>query len=134
MSPPGIAGADPVVAAADDPGIVGGDAQAAIVDEGAGAAFGDVELVHDRVVDHAGDDLVVALERHRDREDRDAVQEVGGAVERIDDPAMGPIGTDDLVALFTEKAVGRACLQQLFADQLFGLAVGLRNVVARSFQ
>ena len=64
-----------------------GDAQPPVVEEGAAAALGDVKLVQDRVVDDAGDELALALERDRDGEERDAVQEVGGAVERIDDPA-----------------------------------------------
>ena len=67
------------------------DAQPPVVDEGAGALLGPEHLVADRLVDHAGDDLAVALERDRDGEERQAVQEIGGAVERIDDPAMAPV-------------------------------------------
>ena len=58
-----------------------------VVEERALAFLGDEQLVGDRIVDEAGDDDAFALERDRDGEMRNAVQEVGGAVERIDDPA-----------------------------------------------
>ena len=45
-------------------------------------------FVLDRIVDDARDDLAFALERDRNREVRNAVQEVRGAVERVDDPAV----------------------------------------------
>ena len=64
------------------------DADAAIADERARALFGPEFLVPQRLVDHAGDDFAVALERHRDAEMRNAVQEIQRAVQRIDDPAM----------------------------------------------
>src|SRR4029079_19723972 len=63
-------------------------AQPAVVEEGALAALAGEQLVGYRVVDHRGDDGAVALEPDRDRELRNAVQEVGGAVERIDDPGV----------------------------------------------
>src|SRR5207237_5928325 len=62
--------------------------EAAVVEIGAGALLGPEHLVAGRLVDDAGDDLAVAFEPYRDREMRDAVQEIGGAVERVDDPAM----------------------------------------------
>ena len=82
-----------------------GDPQAPVVEEGAGAALGDIEFVDDRIVDDAGDDLALALERQRDGEDRDAVEEIGGAVERIDDPAVGLVAAGDLAAFLGEEAV-----------------------------
>src|SRR6266536_1726170 len=66
--------------------------QASIVHECAFAALGSVKLVGRRIVDEPGDDGAVARQRDRDRELRHAVQEIGGAVERIDDPAMGLVG------------------------------------------
>jgi hypothetical protein len=36
---------------------------------------------------------------------RDAVQEVGGAVERIDDPGVGLVGAGALPAFLAEKSV-----------------------------
>ena len=59
-----------------------------VVQEGAAAALGREELVGDRVVDQRRVQLSLPLERDRDGELRDAVQEVGGAVERVDDPAV----------------------------------------------
>ena len=90
---------------ASDSLVRAGDAQAAVVEEGAAAALGGVELVHGRIVDHAGDDLALPLQRDRDREDRDAVQEVGGAVERIDDPAVLVVLAGDHAALLHQEAV-----------------------------
>src|ERR1700675_3589208 len=63
-----------------------GDAQPLIIEERALAALGDVELVIGGIVDHTGDDGALALQADRDRELRDAVQEVGGTVQGIDDP------------------------------------------------
>jgi hypothetical protein len=58
-------------------------------------------------VNHAGDDLALPLQRDRDREDRDAVQEVGRAVERIDDPAMLGVVARHLAALLHQEGVTR---------------------------
>lgn len=110
-----------------------GDAQAAIVEEGSAAALGGVKLVRRRIEDDAGDDLAVTLERDRHGEHRNAVQEVGRAVERIDDPAMRAVGALDLlIGLFAEEAVGRPCLQQLVADDLLRLQIGLADEIAWS--
>jgi hypothetical protein len=61
---------------------------APLIEECALAAFGGEKLVQNRVVDDACDDVGVAFECDRDRELRDAVQKIGGAVERVDDPAF----------------------------------------------
>ena len=84
-----------------------GDAQAAVVHEGAAAAFGGVKLVHGRIVDDAGDQLALALQRDRDGEYRDAVQEIGGAVERVDDPAVLVVVAGHRAALFHQEGVAR---------------------------
>ena len=65
-----------------------GDADAPVVEEGAFAAFGNEHVVVRRIVGQRRDNGAVALERDRDGEMRNAVQEIGGAVERIDDPPM----------------------------------------------
>src|SRR3546814_7051478 len=62
-------------------------AQPAVDQEGALALLGPEELVGQRLIDGTGDDLALLLGGDRDREVRDAVQEVQGAVERGDDPA-----------------------------------------------
>jgi hypothetical protein len=61
--------------------VAAGDAQPLVVEERALAALGDVHLLIGGVVDHAGDDGVFALQTDRDCEVRDAVREVGGAVQ-----------------------------------------------------
>src|SRR3546814_12776155 len=61
--------------------------EAAVVVEGSLALLGKEEVVLDRVVDQAGDHLAALLQGDGDGEVRQAVQEVGGAVEGIDDPA-----------------------------------------------
>jgi hypothetical protein len=78
--------------------------------------FGPEALVGDRLVDERGDHLAPPaavelgfLHRDRDREVRDAVEEVAGAVERIDDPArLGRIALDRAAFLELEAPVGRA--------------------------
>ena len=108
------------------------DAQAAIVEKCAATTLGRVELVGRRIENHAGDDLVIALERDRDGKQRNAVQEIGGAVERIDDPAMRAVGALDLFTFLAEEAVGGACLHQLVADDLLRLQIRLADEIARS--
>src|SRR5690606_34417770 len=66
----------------------GGNAQTAIVHECATATLGCVKLIHCRVVDHAGHDLALTLERDRNGKDRNAVKEVGRSVEWVNDPAV----------------------------------------------
>ena len=107
-------------------------AQAAVVHEGAAALFGGVKFVPCRVEDHAGDDLPVALQRDRDGEDRDAVQEVGRAVERIDDPAMLGVLAFDLAALLHQEAPVRAGARQFIEDDLLGPPVGIGDEVGRA--
>ena len=59
---------------------------------GADAAFGREQLLAVRIVDRARDGLAVDLERHRGAEDRNAVRVVGGAVERVEHPAVAGAG------------------------------------------
>ena len=87
------------------------DAQPAAVEKGAGAAFGGVQLVVNGRVDDARERLAVALQRDRDGEVRNAVQEVRRAVERIDDPAVGGIAAGDrAVSSISRPNAGRALL------------------------
>ena len=90
-----------------------GDAQPLVVEEGALAALGDVELVIGGIVDHAGDDGALALQPDRDRELRDAVQEIGGAVERIDDPGVGLVVALADAAFLADEAVARPRLGEV---------------------
>ena len=63
---------------------------------------------------------------------RQAVQEVGGAVERIDVPAMARVGALDDAALLHDEAVAGARLFQRVAQDLLRLAVGGGDEVARA--
>ena len=108
-----------------------GDADALVVEERALAAFGDEQLVVRRIVGHAGDDRAVAFERDGDGEMRDAVQEIGGAVERIDDPAVGLVGAVADAAFLAEEAVIRPRLGKFLAHDFLGAAVGGGDEVAR---
>jgi hypothetical protein len=105
------------------------DPDAAVVHEGAAALFGGEQLVGRRIEHHAGNHFPVALERDGDCELRNAVQEVGGPVERIDDPAMRAVGTLELLAFLAEEAVGRTRFQELVADDLFCLQIRLGHEI-----
>ena len=109
------------------------DADAALVHERAPALLGEEHLVAHRVVDDAGERLRVALEGNGDGELRDAVQKVGGAVERIDQPAVRGVFTDADAVLLHDEAVLRPRLGQLGEDDLLGLAVGVGDEIGRAF-
>ncbi len=111
-----------------------GDADALVVEESALAAFGDEQVVVGGIVDEAGDDRAVALERDRHREMRNAVQKIGRAVERIDDPAMGFVGAFVRAAFLAEEAVIGPRLGELFAHDLLGALVGGGDEIARPLQ
>src|SRR5712692_3482163 len=98
--------------------------QPPIVEEGALAALGGEQFLVRRIVDQAGHDGALALERDRDREVRDPVQEVGGAVERIDDPAVRLVGAFVGAAFLAEKAVAGARVRELLAHDFLGAPVG----------
>ena len=49
---------------------------------------------------------------------RNAVQEIGGAVERIDDPAMALVGAGARAAFLAEKAVARPRLGEFRAQTI----------------
>ena len=103
------------------------------VDEGADAFLGPEQLVGDRLIDHAGDDLAVALETDRNIEVRHAVDEIVGAVERIDDPAVAApnlAGALGLAAFLAQETVLGSSARQLGAQDAFGLVVGAADEVA----
>src|SRR5262249_35042614 len=111
-----------------------GDAQPPVVEEGALAALGRVEFLGRRVVDEARHDGRVAFERNRDGELRDAVDKVGSAVERIDDPRVGLVAALVSPALLAEEAVAGPRLRKLGAQDLLRAVVGRRDEVRRSLQ
>jgi hypothetical protein len=60
------------------------------------------------------------------------VQEIGGAVERVDDPAVLAVVAFDQAALLHQEGVARPRLRQFGEKDVFGLAVGLADIVGRS--
>src|SRR6185503_11354657 len=87
----------------DEP-LARGDPDAAVVEERALAALCGEELVIGGIVDQPRDRRALAHQRDRDREVRNAVQEVGGAVERIDHPGVGLVAALAAAAFLAEKA------------------------------
>src|SRR5262249_491910 len=83
------------------------DPQPFFVEESALAALGDEQVIVGRIVDDAGDNRALAFERNRHRKMRDAVEEIGGAVERIDDECMGLVRALAPAAFLAEKAITR---------------------------
>src|SRR5690606_14440923 len=77
-------------------------------------------------------DLVAALECDGNGEHGDAVEEVGRAVERIDDPTMLAIRAGDLAALLHQEGVRWASLAQFVEDDLLGAAIGVGHKVGRA--
>src|SRR5262245_66071340 len=94
--------------AANDQRLVEGGARrnphALVVQKGTLAALGDEELVLDRIVDEACDRHAVAFQPDGDAEMRDGMQKVGGAIERIDMPAMRLVGTLEDAAFLEHEA------------------------------
>ena len=111
-----------------------GDPDALVVEECAFALLGNEHFLVRRIVDQAGHHCAFALERDRDGELRNAVQEVGGAVERIDDPGVGLVGALAAAAFLAEKAVARPCLHQFGVERLFGAAIGGGDEIGRALE
>jgi hypothetical protein len=110
------------------------DTDALVIEKRALAAFGNKHLVVGGVVDEAGNDRARAFERDGDGEMRNAVQEIGRAVERIDDPAMRLVGALARAAFLTQKAVIRSRLGELGAHDFLGAAVGGGDEIARPLE
>src|SRR5262249_46523635 len=86
------------------------------------------------IVDDAGDDLALAFEADRNREMRNAVQKIQGAVERIDNPGVGLVGTLMPAGFLAEETIAGPRLRQLVAQDLLGTVVGGRNEIPRPFE
>ena len=118
--------------------LAGRDPQARVIEICAGAAFGPEELVGQRVIDNARDDLAAFLERDRDRELRQAMQEVRGSIERVNDPAMDPVSLGLGAAFLADKPKFRSGTHQFVADRFLGTPVGggneIRGALARHLE
>ena len=99
------------------------------VDEGAVALLGPEQLVRNRLVDDAGDDLALALQADRDGEVGHTVQKVCRAVERVDDPSVATVALG-FAAFLAEETVLRPRAGQFGAQRALGLDVGMADEVA----
>ena len=63
---------------------------------------------------------------------RNAVHEVEGAIQRIDNEAVGLVRALDDAALFHDKAIAGTGLGKLVVNDLFGAVVRIGHKVARS--
>ena len=110
-----------------------GDANAAVVQVGAAAALGGEQFLPDGVVDDAGDQLAGALQAQRDVEHGEAVGEIGGAVQRVDIPAV--LGRAFVpAAFFGHDGVRGEVRPQPLHHQFFRGAVGFRHQVELSLE
>src|SRR5437868_6171998 len=110
--------------------------QAGVLKPGAAALFRPIAVVGQWLVDESLADLAAAagfllLDRDGNREMRNAVEEIDGAIERIDNPP-GFVGIAGSLATFLEQhAPIGACVAQFLDNGLFGPFVGHRDEVAR---
>jgi hypothetical protein len=107
-----------------------GNPQPGFVHEAAEALFGVKQFVLGGIEHHPGDDLALVFQRDRHRPMRQPVQKVGGAVERINDPAPGRVFARFLAGFLAQPAVRGARAAQFFLDDPFRLSVGLGNEIA----
>jgi hypothetical protein len=109
------------------------DAQALVVEEGAAPLRREEEVVSRRVVDDRLLDLVAKGEADRDRVRRQAVDEIGRAVERVDDPDVLAVARAARAArLLGEDAVARVGREQDVDDRRLGGVIDLGDEVVRA--
>ena len=95
-------------------------ADAAFVQEGATALGGSEQVVAGGVVNHRLLDLALDGERNAHAVHGEAVDEVGGAVQRVDHPdEIGMLGAVLLARLFSQDAVAWVGCEQGFDDDFF---------------
>ena len=108
-----------------------GDAQAPVVEVSAAPARGSEKLVLGRIVHHGlGDDAFV-LQGDGYGILLEAVQEVGGAVQRVDDPDVFGVALG--AALFSQDRMVRKGIQQGFDNGLLGCAIHFADVIGVRF-
>src|SRR6186713_843539 len=76
----------------------------------------------------------LALERHRNCEVRNTVQEIGGAIERIDDPHVALVSALAPATFLAEKTISWPCLHEFCVDGFFGATVCGRYKIGRALQ
>src|SRR6185503_3774191 len=114
----------------------GGHTQPRIVKPGAPALFGPETLVGQRLVDEPVADFRAAigaslLDRDRDGEMRNSVEEIGRSIERVDDPArLCWIALDRSTFLQQHAPIGPR-IAKLLDNRLLGAFVGHGDEVRR---
>ena len=111
-----------------------GDPQTLFIQERPLAALRGEQLLIGGIVDDAGHDHAVALQCDRNGELRNAVQEVGGAVERVHDPAMGFVVTVPAATLLAQERIAGPRLGELREQDFFGAPIGRGDEIGRSLQ
>jgi len=112
------------------------DAEAGPVEPCPAPLLGDERLVLRGVEHHPGDDAAAALERDRYGEMRNAVDEVGRAVERIDDVPVG-VGTGSAwrrSALLADEPTAGVRAEQGALERLLGLEVRGGDEIRRALE
>ncbi len=107
------------------------DAYPPVVEGGTVTTARGEQLLSVRIVDDAMREAPAVLAGDRYRVVRKAVQVVGGAVERIDDPAEFAAAFYS-AGLFGENMTG-VSLEQILDDKCLGFTVDLANVVVLRF-
>ncbi len=100
----------------------GGDLNGFVVESGALVALGEEQFVQDGRVDGAEDGLAVVFERDGDGVVGLFVEEGGGAIDRIDNPAEFIAGM--AAGFFAEDGMSRISTLDLVNDKLFDSQVG----------
>ena len=107
-----------------------GNAQAPVVEISTASARGSKQVIAGRVIDNRLLDATLDRQRNADAVNREAVNEVGGAVQRVDDPhEVGVFGAVLAARLFGQNAVARVGGQQRFDDGSFGGVVDLGDEI-----
>src|SRR5690606_38764240 len=83
----------------------------------------------DRIEHHAVFDLAAVFARYRDTKVRNTTNKIGGAIKRIDDPAVFGAGIASQSALLAEEGVVGIGLFQVVDDFAFCIAVDFGDVV-----
>ena len=111
----------------------GGHPEAASVEVGPGPIFGPEHFVVHGRVDNAGDGFAVALQRNGDGEVGKAVQKIRGAVQGIDDPAVGRVGAGSGALFLGEEGIAGPCFAKLGAQGFLGRGVGGADEIGVAF-
>ena len=96
------------------------------------ALFGGEEIVGDGIVDQARHHLAFALQPDGNGEVRNAVHKIGGAIDRIDDEAVGTVGALHRAAFLAQKAITGAGLAEFVDQDFFGALVGAGDEIGRT--